>query len=755
MVVNGGGILIKTAKVAVDRATFQFDKLYSYIIPDELLAYVQVGSMVLVPFGTGNHARMAVVLELEELEETPVKWKSLHDCVKETCILTGELLQLVYFLKEHTFCTFYDAVKTIIPYGAQYKAEGKTLKKQLTRTTERYYVYAETANKLTTKQALIQQFLKNKPATALEITDTLQVGKTVIGGLVKNGGALTEDKDKAILLYSNENEVADEVYKLSVEQQQVYAGLEELLLAETTQTALLHGVTGSGKTIVFLKLIEQVLQKGKQALVLVPEISLTPQMVYKLKSAFGDKVAVQHSALSSMERLLQWQQIQKGEAEVVVATRSGVFAPLKNIGIIIIDEEQESSYHSDQSPRYSAHEVALFRAKQHGALLLLSSATPSVETFYKAETGRYHLFEMNKRYGVNALPLVEIVDMRGELKEGNAGSISTRMADELAVNLNAGEQSIILLNRRGYQTVGMCTECGEILKCSDCSVPMVYHKKDNKLLCHYCGKTISPAPIHCPHCHGVIKYTGLGTQKVEEELSNLFPAARILRMDLDTTGKKNAHEKMLNDFKQQKYDIMIGTQMVAKGLDFPLVTLAGVIGIDQLLFAQSYKAYERVFSLVTQVVGRSGRSEKAGRALIQTLDPSNHIIHLAAQQDYNRFYEEEIGFRKLNLYPPFCNLCFIGFQGTDEHKVQFAAAKFFAYLREAFPKDGTTPIRILGPAPYPVVQVKNKFRYKLTLKCKNNKQFRSALANAMEKFSEDSASNAVQVMVDFYRDNDI
>lgn len=744
-----------TAKVAVDRATFQFDKLYSYTVPEELTTYVQVGSMVLVPFGNGNHARMAVVLEIEEVESVPKTWKSLYDCAKESCILTGELLQLVYFLKEHTFCTFFDAVKTIIPYGAQYKVEGKTLKKQLTRTTERYYIYAETNHKLTAKQALVSQFLKNKPATAYEITEALNIGKTVLDGLVKNGGATVENKSKAVLLYNNKSETTDEVYELSGEQEQVYAGLAGLLFSETTETALLHGVTGSGKTIVFLKLIEQVLKQGKQALVLVPEISLTPQMVYKLKSAFGEKVAVQHSALSSMERLLQWQQIQNGKADVVVATRSGVFAPLQNIGIIIIDEEQESSYHSDQSPRYSAHEVAQYRAKQHNALLLLSSATPAVETFYKAKHGRYHLFEMYERYGVNTLPLVEIVDMRSELKEGNAGSISTRLAEELAANLNAGEQSIILLNRRGYQTVGMCTECGEILKCSDCSVPMVYHKKDNKLLCHYCGKTISPAPLHCPHCHGAIKYTGLGTQKVEEELSNLFPTARILRMDLDTTSKKNAHEKMLHDFRQQKYDIMIGTQMVAKGLDFPLVTLVGVIGIDQLLFAQSYKAYERVFSLVTQVVGRSGRSEKAGRALIQTLDPSNHIIHLAAQQDYNRFFEEEIAFRKLNLYPPFCNLCFIGFQGADEHKVQFAAAKFFAYLRAAFPKDGDIPIRILGPAPYPVVQVKNKFRYKLTLKCRNDKKFRNALATVMEKFSEDSASNAVQIIIDFYKDNDI
>ena len=747
--------MIKTAKVAVNRATFQFDKLYSYSIPTELDYYTQVGSMVLVPFGKGNHPRVGVVLEISA-EEYSKGIKPMFDCVREQCLLSSELLKLVNFLKERTFCTYYDAVRAIIPYGAQYKAEGKRLKKKLTQTVDTYYVFNETDEKLTSKQTQLYEYLKNVPnSTYSEIEKSLGIGKSVVKALVEKGGATTEEKDKAILLYTDYNSSAEENTVLSDEQNIVFNEMKILLEKNTFTTALLHGVTGSGKTIVFLKLIEYALKQGRQALVLVPEISLTPQMVYRLKAEFGERVAVQHSALNNTERLLQWQQIQRGEADVVVATRSGVFVPLQNIGIIIIDEEQEGTYHSEQSPRYDTQEVALFRAKEHNALVLFSSATPSIETFYKAKNGKHNFFQLKNRYGNSLLPIVEIVDMKEELKEGNASSISTHLTEEIAKNLSVGEQSVILLNRRGYQTVGMCVSCGEILKCDDCSVPMVFHKKEGKLLCHYCGKTVAPAPVICPQCGGLIKYTGLGTQKVEEEIEHLFQNARILRMDLDSTKQKNSHEKMLTDFKDKKYDILIGTQMVAKGLDFPSVTLVGVIGIDNLLFSQSYKAYERVFSLITQVVGRSGRGNLPGRAIIQTIDPSNRIINLAAQQDYETFFEEEIAFRKLSLYPPFCNLCFVGFQGADEHKVQLAASKFFAFLRKCFPKDGNLPIRILGPAPYPVVLVQGKYRYKLTLKCKNDAKFRKALSDTIELYGEDKASNGVQLIIDFYKDTDI
>ena len=408
---------------------------------------------------------------------------------------------------------------------------------------------------------------------------------------------------------------AQETIALSPAQQAAYSRLAALIDTGRPAAALLHGVTSSGKTLVFLKLIEKAVAAGRKALVLVPEISLTPQMIYRLKAFFGDRVAVQHSALSNTERLLQWQQIQNGGADIVVGTRSAVFAPLPDIGVIIIDEEQEHTYHSESAPRYSAHDVAKRRAAAHGALLLLASATPSTESYYAAQAGRYTLVELSERYNHMPLPEVRLVDMREELAAGNASSVSRALADEISRNLARGEQTILLLNRRGYKTVGMCTACSEVVKCDACSVPMVYHKADGRLLCHYCGKSVSPVPEVCPACGGKLKYTGFGTQRVEEELEKMFPAARVLRMDLDTTSRKNAHETMLRRFAKGEYDIMLGTQMVAKGLDFEKVTLVGVLGIDQLLFAQGYKAFENVFSLVTQVVGRAAaRLRRAGRS---------------------------------------------------------------------------------------------------------------------------------------------
>ena len=359
----------------------------------------------------------------------------------------------------------------------------------------------------------------------------------------------------------------------------------------------------------FLKLIERCLALGRRALVLVPEISLTPQMILRLKSRFGRRVAVQHSALNHTERLLQWQMIQDGGADIVVGTRSAVFAPLENIGLVIIDEEQEHTYRSESAPRYAAHEVARQRAAENGSLLLLASATPSTESFYAARNGRTQLVRLTQRYGGNPLPSVQIVDMRAELASGNPREISLAMEDAIRRNLDAGKQTILLLNRRGYQTMAQCDDCREVLKCPKCSVPMVYHKAGHKLLCHYCGTQLDPPPKTCPACGGRLLYRGFGTQKAEEELAQLFPEARVLRMDQDSTAAKDAHEKLLAKFARHEYDIMVGTQMVAKGLDFEDVTLVGVLGIDSLLFAQGFRAYETVFSLITQVVGRSGRAK--------------------------------------------------------------------------------------------------------------------------------------------------
>ncbi len=745
------------ARVAVDKATIHFDKLYSYLVPDALAGAVWPGSMVLVPFGRGSgRARMGVVLGLGR-EETPApRLKSIYDAAPEKARLSPELLGLVEYLRENTFCTYYEAVKAIIPYGAQYRAVEEQgvwrLQKQLQRHTEFYYERAGDAPaKLTAKQQAAWDALAGGPLPQRRLEE-LGVTKAVLEALGKKGALRRDARDKSVELYTDGAPVQHS--GLSPAQR---AACDKLaaLMAGRPAAALLHGVTSSGKTLVFLELIRRVLAEGRKALVLVPEISLTPQMIYRLKGYFGSRVAVQHSALSNTERLLQWQQIQNGGADIVVGTRSAVFAPLEDIGLIVIDEEQEHTYHSENPPRYLAHDVAKRRAVSHGALLLLSSATPSTESYHAAQTGRYHLVELPQRYNDLPLPDVRMVDMRKELQEGNAGAVSRELAAEIRQNLDAGLQTILLLNRRGYKTVGMCTQCGQVLKCQSCSVPMVYHKAEDKLLCHYCGAVLSPVPDVCPDCGGAMKYTGFGTQRVEEELAQLFPAARILRMDLDTTSRKNAHETMLRRFAAGEYDIMLGTQMVAKGLDFEKVTLVGVLGIDQMLFAQGYKAFENVFDLVTQVVGRGGRADQPGRALIQTVDPEHPVLQLAAKQDYASFYKQEIEFRQLNLYPPFCTICMAGFTGGDEAAVQRAARQFAGFVTDAARAVPGIPLRILGPAPMNVAMVAGRYRYKLTLKCRNDKTFRGLLRRALDAYNASGAAAKATIYLDFYSDADV
>ena len=559
--------------------------------------------------------------------------------------------------------------------------------------------------------------------------------------------------NKSIDLYSS-IPLKNEPITLTQEQQAAYDALLPKLEDDAPHSALLYGVTGSGKTLVFLKLIARCLEQGRRALVLVPEISLTPQMILRLKSQFGRRVAVQHSALNHTERLLQWQMIQDGGADIVVGTRSAIFSPLENIGLIIIDEEQEHTYRSESAPRYSAHEVARQRAAENGALLLLASATPSTESFYAAQHGRTQLVRLTQRYGGNPLPTVQIVDMRAELAAGNPREISLALEDAIRRNLDAGKQTILLLNRRGYQTMAQCEDCREVLKCTKCSVPMVYHKAAHKVLCHYCGSQMEP-PTVCPACGGKLQYRGFGTQKAEEELAKLFPDARVLRMDQDSTAAKDAHEKLLARFANHEYDIMVGTQMVAKGLDFEDVTLVGVLGIDSLLFAQGFRAYENVFSLITQVVGRSGRAKDPGFAIIQTTDPDNPVLNLAAAQDYDAFFEQEIAYRKLGLYPPFCGLCVIGFAGAKEIEVARAAARFASLLGQQAAKQPDLPLRVLGPTPGSIEKINDTYRYKLTIKCRNDRRFRDLVRSTLERYEQEKLPSKATVAVDLHSDGDI
>ena len=751
----------KTVGVAVSNATFHFDKLYTYAVMPAQQDAVRLGSMVLVPFGRGSRARMGVVLACDAEPESS-KLKYLFDVAPASACLTPELLKLVYFLKERTFCTYYEAVKAVIPYGAQYKpavaADGVTpvLQKQLTRHTENSYQLAgelPAKPKPTAKQLAAVALLSGGPRTQGELEEK-GISRAVLDNLCTKGVLACTRVNRSIDLYAS-IPLKNEPIVLTEEQQAACDALLPHLEDPAPHSALLYGVTGSGKTLVFLKLIERCLQLGRKALVLVPEISLTPQMILRLKSRFGRRVAVQHSALNHTERLLQWQMIQDGGADIVVGTRSAIFSPLENIGLVIIDEEQEHTYRSESAPRYSAHEVARQRAAENGALLLLASATPSTESYFAAQKGRTQLVRLTKRYGGNPLPSVQIVDMRAELASGNPREISLALEDAIRRNLEAHKQTILLLNRRGYQTVAQCEDCREVLKCPKCSVPMVYHKASHKLLCHYCGSQMDPPPKNCPACGGKLQYRGFGTQKAEEELAKLFPEARILRMDQDSTAAKDAHEKLLARFADHEYDIMVGTQMVAKGLDFEDVTLVGVLGIDSLLFAQGFRAYETVFSLITQVVGRSGRAKDPGFAIIQTTDPDNPVLNLAAAQDYDAFFEQEIAYRRLGLYPPFCGLCVIGFAGGKEIEVARAAARFSALLGQQAAKQPDLPLRVLGPTPGNIEKINDTYRYKLTIKCRNDRRFRDLVRETLGLYEQEKLPSKASVVVDLHSDGDI
>ena len=534
---------------------------------------------------------------------------------------------------------------------------------------------------------------------------------------------------------------------LNEEQQRAFEEILGRVQAAKPSVTLLHGVTGSGKTQVYLRLVQETLALGKTAMVLVPEIVLTPQMMRKFSSYFGSRVAMLHSSLKMTERYDQWKRIRRGEVDVVLGTRSALFAPLKNLGLIIMDEEQEESYQSENVPRYDAREVAKYLCVREKAALVFGSATPTVETAWAAEQGSYQKALLRRRYNENALPEVLIADLRQEILNGNPGLISTPLRQELEKNLAAGEQSILFLNRRGSSRMLLCGECGYVPQCPRCSTAMTYHSANGRLMCHYCGHS-EPAADTCPECGGWMKHVGAGTQKVEEELRELFPEAGILRMDADTTA--GGHEEILQAFERERVPILLGTQMVAKGLDFENVTLVGVLSADISLYVDNYRAAERTFSLLTQVVGRAGRGGKTGRAVIQTYTPGNDVIRCAARQDYDAFYESEIRMRRLRRYPPFADLFTVTVSGTEEGRVLRAAVSVRETLRQLCrrPELATGEPEVLGPAPAPVVKVNNRFRYRCTLVGKNDKATREMLAWLQKDFAKDSANRGMNLFVD-------
>ena len=807
------------AKIAVSAANFAIDKPYSYRISEGM--ELRPGQRVQLPFGRANKRAEGVVLAVEPGDENGLK--AVERALDEEPILTEKQLRLAAFLRERYFCTFYDAIRAMLPAGLWFQSresfsltedrswKEKTIRKAgapevlkaledmggetseaalralgleevvleeaISYLVKKKWVSARTdflrrtgdrTEKIATLASSPEEALEyaaHRPKSAAMQKSVLElmcsVGSVAVKELCYFTGAsmpTVSRLEKLGYITLSERPVLrcreirpaklDGPLVLNPDQQRCFDGLREQMASDAPGVALLHGVTGSGKTSVYIKLIRECLENGRSAMLLVPEIALTPQLLGLLAAYFGEQVAVLHSSLSAGERYDQWKRVRGGEAKVVVGTRSAVFAPCTP-GLIILDEEQEHSYKSENSPRYSAKEVAIWRGAKEKALVLLGSATPAIESMYRAKSGAYRLYTLKERYNGKPLPAVEIIDMREELKLGNDLSLSVPLRAAVMETRDAGKQTILLLNRRGNSRALVCVDCRETPECPRCSVRLTYHSANNRLMCHYCGHS-QPAPERCPSCGGPLKAIGTGTQKVQAELNYLFPEMEVDRMDADTVSAVNTHEKILDHFQKEKVPVLIGTQMVAKGLNLPDVTLVGVLDADLSLYTGGYRAGETTFNMLTQVVGRAGRGDAPGRAMIQTLVPEHQVIRLAAQQDYDGFYELELGLRRVQDAPPFGDLATVTFLGQDEAAVLRGAAKFRDSLNACLKQAAYSAERctVLGPAPCPVPKINYNFRYRLTLRCAMTRPLRLLTAHLLREFSKDKINRGVSAFVD-------
>lgn len=728
------------ATVAVENTFFSAGEDYDYYVPAELEKTIKCGMRITVPFGRNNIKRHGVIVKLFYGMNSQLKEICAVD--KKTNPLSEEMVSLALWLKERCFCSTYECLRQMLPRGTD-KIKDKSTK--MIRLSEG----STQPVKLMPKQQSVYELLCDVGSAGVsEVCEFCSVGKGVLDNLVKYGICEFFEKEVYRTPYKNVSENG-EMSPINLSEVQQNAFNTYLKMMDTGGTGLLYGVTGSGKTQVYLKLIDEAISRGKNVIVLVPEISLTPQMLYIFHSRYGKKVAVMHSGLSIGERTDEYKRADRGEAKIIVGTRSAVFAPVHNLGLIVMDEEQEHTYKSERTPRYNTRDVANFRCRYNNALFLMTSATPSVESYSAAVKGKYVLCEINERYGDSKLPEIVTVDMKKEIAQGNKSPISKTLQSLIADNLDKHKQTILLINRRGYNTFIACNSCGHVITCPNCSISLTYHSYNNRLMCHYCGYSKLLDNV-CPECgKNSIRYSGYGTQRIEDELERLFPEASVLRMDADTTSEKFSHQKLFDAFSRGDYDILIGTQMVAKGLDFPNVTLVGVVNADNSLYDESYLANERSFDLITQVVGRSGRRAEAGKAVIQTINPYNDVIEYASKQDYKSFFANEIQLRKLLTYPPFCDIYFISFICEDENKAALCAKSFFENLVELNRTDyKNEKLIVLGPSPSKISKLKNNYRYGLTLKCKNSKSVRKMLNDILKNIGKIKEYKSVSVSVD-------
>ena len=808
------------AKIAVSAATYAIDKPYSYRVGETM--GLRSGQRVMIPFGRGNRRTEGVVLSVEEGDDPSLK--TVDRSLDEEPVISGVMLQLAAFMRERYFCTFYEAIRAMLPAGLWFRsqdtytlaegtswrekcarqpdvlavltlleelggrADGEALraavpdadalqnalryalsKKWITAQSDFLRRTGDKTEKVATLAASAEEAMEyaaHRPKSAAMQRAVLELMCSVGSASVKEICYYTGAKPATIsrleklgYLELAERPVLrcreirpvklDGPLVLNEEQQCAFEGLSRQMAGEKPGVALLYGVTGSGKTSVYLKLIRRCLDDGKSAMLLVPEIALTPQLLGLMAAHFGDQVAVLHSSLPAGERYDQWKRIRSGDARVVVGTRSAVFAPLVDPGILILDEEQEHSYKSENSPRYAAKEVAIWRGVKEKALVLLGSATPSIETMYRAKSGAYQLYTLRKRYNGRALPQVRIVDMRREVQLGNDSPYSMELLADIEDTWKQGKQSILFLNRRGASRALVCVDCQEAPECPRCNARLTYHSANERLMCHHCGYSQS-VPERCPQCGGPLKRLGIGTQKLQEELTERFPQMEVARMDADTVSATNPHEKILAHFRDDHVPVLIGTQMVAKGLNLPDVTLVGVLDADMSLYCDGYRGAETTFNMLTQVVGRSGRGDTPGSAVIQTMVPEHQVIALAARQDYDGFYELEICLRKMQQCPPFGDVTTVTFTGQDEARVLHGAAIFRESLHACLKNEPyqNEKCTVLGPAPCPVPKINYNFRYRLTLRGVMTRPLRALLGHILRQFMKDGGNRGVSAFVD-------
>ncbi|MBC1867333.1 primosomal protein N' [Listeria seeligeri] len=780
--------MINIAKVIVDVPAMQVDRPFDYFIPEDLEELIRPGMRVSVPFG--NRKIQGFVTELGETEENP-KLKGIDGVMDLAPVLNEELMELGDWLAEDTLSFRVSAYQAMLPAALRAKyekyflrideenteleqlfegyetldwkvAEARNLLKSLGKWVREgsVEVVYQVKNKTTNKKIrminclksphelmeLIENMPKNAKAqtrvlaffqmfegteiSVAELKKQAETSEATIKKLAEQGIISIQEKIVSRDPYKHHHFEKSEALRLLPDQQ---TACEKIIEAKKQETFLIHGVTGSGKTEIYLQTIEAKLKEGKEAIVLVPEISLTPQMVERFKSRFGSEVAVLHSALSSGEKYDEWRKIERKEARVVVGARSAVFAPFENLGIIIIDEEHEASYKQEDNPRYHARDVAIWRAMKYQCPVVLGSATPSLESFARAKKGVYTLIELPSRVNDRAMPEVNVVDMREELRKENRTEFSTELLGKIKDRIAKKEQTVLMLNRRGYSSFVMCRDCGYVVECPNCDISQTYHQASNKMKCHYCGHE-EPVPQKCPSCEGEhIRYFGTGTQKVEESLTKLIPEARVIRMDVDTTRTKGAHEKLLRSFRNHEADILLGTQMIAKGLDFPDITLVGVLNADTMLHLPDFRASERTFQLLTQVSGRAGRHERTGEVVVQSYNPEHYSIEFAKKHDFIGFYHHEMQLRKMGAYPPFYYLTMINVSDENEMKAIRTIQEMANFLRGKLGPEAV----ILGPVPSTIARIKNKYRYQCIIKYKIEPNLKQELKTLITHYQKD------------------